>query len=347
MTPDGSDADGRMDALDGRSSPWTEPDRKGQMDDYRGGYDDFDEPDAAQFDKFRWYVRERANMLNLRMSGVLPPWTTSNELATHRFCNVFRVCDRGSQEAVRLMAGMPENSSELDDATLAFAYRRTNLADGWREAVARFGLPLHDGIVEWLREVDASGLTIHTSRAYNVATGRGGKGKTVVGFLADQMESLLAEGYFEDFVSQDTFAGQIGTLVGADRIGKFMAQQIVTDYGYGRSGYDRYEDRGVVVGPGSLRGLRWLFPEDDLSEGRDDAHIVLVHRMLMSVGHPTINVGGVVHDMTLMDTQNCLCEFDKLNRIQSGGGFRRRYSEREIRPLEPLVFPECWKGGSR
>lgn len=303
---------------------------------------DVPEPDPDQFAKFQWYVRERANMLNLRMSGVVPPWTTSKELSTHRFCNVFRVCDRGSQEAVRMMNSMPEGTSELDDAVLAFAYRRTNRADGWKEAVSRFGLPTYGNIVEWLMEVDASGISIHTSRAYNVATGRDGKGMSVVGFLAKQMRSLISDGLFERFVSQETFRGQMSTLVEVPRIGKFMAQQIITDYGYGRSGYDRYEDRGVVSGPGSFRGLRWLFPDEDLSHGRDDMDIIVIHNKLMSFGHPTISVGGVVHDMTLMDTQNCLCEFDKLNRIQSGKGFRRPYSEKDVRPLDPLVFPKCW-----
>lgn len=305
---------------------------------------DIRDADAGQLDKFRWYVRERADMLNKRVSGMKPPWTESEELRNHRFCNVFRVCDRGSQFMVRMMNSMPEGTSEVDDAALAFAYRRTNRADGWAEAVGRFGIPTHDTIIEWLHEVDGSGIMIHTSQAYNVATGREGKGMSIVAFLAGQMESLVSDGFFERFVSQDRFRDQLAVLMEIPRIGKFMAQQIVTDYGYGRAGCDRYENRGVVAGPGSKRGVKWIFPNDDVTDLNDDGYIPVIHEWLMAGGHPKLEADGVTHDMTLMDTQNCLCEFDKLNRIQSGRGFRRKFDDSgTVRPIESLVVPNSWK----
>lgn len=300
-----------------------------------------DRADGSQLDKFRWYVNERFSIMVRRTQGGPAPWTDSIELQTHRFCNTFRMLDRGSQTIIRMMNAMPEGTSELDDLVLAVAYRKTNSSDGWREAVERFGLPTAATMVDWLHDVDGSGIMIQNSRAYNVANGAP-RGQTLVASLADTIQHCLDD-HLLDPVIGASFDEQISTLDSIPRVGQFIAQQILTDYGYGRSGYDRIEDRGVVAGPGSIRGIRWILPDEDIGRSQYSDVIPIIHEWLMSDDHPTMFVLGYVHEMTLMDTQNCLCEFDKLNRIQSGRGFRRPYSAGMVRPLEVTAIPNSWR----
>lgn len=302
-----------------------------------------DRADRDQLDQFRWYVNERFRILMRRMDGDNPPWTDSVELQTHRFCNTFRLCDRGSQEIIRILNSIDlSTTSEIDDLAIAFAYRKSNCSDGWKVAISRFGVPDAKNIADWLRECDRDGVQLSTSRAYNVCNGLP-TGSTIVGSLADTVEHILADGTLQRVIGE-SYQNQISILCGIDRIGPFIAQQTLADYGYGRSGYDRCEDRGITAGPGSIRGLKWLLPDERIVPGEYTNYLItVVHDWLMSGEHPVLTVGEYQHDMTLMDTQNCLCEFDKLNRIRSGKGFRRAYHQSDVREIRELVVPRSWR----
>lgn len=104
-------------------------------------------------------------------------------------------------------------------------------------------------------------------------------------------------------------------------ISSFMAGQNIADL-KNTSGHPLFTstDRAIFscMGPGSLRGLSWIFHGDDtLPVGKTyEGDISKVHEILLTM-EPVIEVDR-------QDLQNCLCEFDKYMRILHGTGRSKR-----------------------
>ena len=110
-------------------------------------------------------------------------------------------------------------------------------------------------------------------------------------------------------------------LVGFHGVGSFMAGQCIADAKYTAclsSAPDWHT--WAAMGPGSARGLNRVygFPVDDPWRKHDEWLETL--QMLRREAKLKIRDGKTVEVLHAQDVQNCLCEFDKYERVRLGEG---------------------------
>lgn len=317
----------------------------------------------AALTRFTSFITERHRIWLHRMRGEEQPWTTDPILQSASFCNVFRVLDRGSQQIVHfLWTDEGLSLSPLRTLILCWLYRRTNKTDGWSEAVSRLGLPMLDvsgentgaliaSVHEWLSEAQHEGIMLASSQPYNVANGCPA-GKTIVEALDDDTEMALISGSLQNAANilPDCHPYEhemaLTTLGATRRVSLFLAQQILTDFGYSQYGSAWYENQVVVSGPGSRRGLARITGDESFIRSASEAYCSDIIEWLREY---VIENTGVRLDLeyaerrpSLMDVQNCLCEFDKYSRYSEDPdrGYRR-FSHHTTGRLTP-VYPKIW-----
>jgi hypothetical protein len=127
----------------------------------------------------------------------------------------------------------------------------------------------------------------------------------------------------------DTLAAFHARLMLHRDMGSFMAAQVIADLKYAGSGSPMEQAADwatwAAPGPGSLRGLnRMLGRAPDAPWKVEDWKTQF--DLLQSVMRPLILARGM-RFITGQDLQNCLCEFDKYERVRLGEGRpRSRYS---------------------
>ena len=153
-----------------------------------------------------------------------------------------------------------------------------------------------------------------------------GKGSYVARIVVER-EMTLAAHQLRDALRDNTRQAVAAVLANCYGWGPFMAGQVVDDWAWTpllSGATDHYT--WAPQGPGSLRGLNRLKDRplgakwdgqaflDELQELRRDA---------------VSETGPAYDDLTLMDIQNCLCEFDKYERVRLGEGRPRSYYKPE------------------
>ena len=129
--------------------------------------------------------------------------------------------------------------------------------------------------------------------------------------LADEIEFELwsEEGkYIEKFVA---------TLSKCFGVSTFMAGQVAADLTYAKGHLDDAEDLYTYapIGPGSSRGLNYLHKRKPFASWTQSEF----NRALIRI-KKDIEDKLDIHDMTLHDVQNCMCEYSKYCRVLLGEG---------------------------
>lgn len=301
--------------------------------------------DPVALARYERFVLARHDVWVKRQEGAPQPWTDDPVIQRRKFCNMFRVLDRGSQFAVALMS---EEDLTMDEALArAVLYRYTNLPSAWAEAFLHLGAryprleDMRNGSLEriWTRWREMGARVF--SGAYVILPQPNRKGDKVA--QAIELAVRVAEESTADFVLaglEDAPAEQHALLMGHYGIGSFMAMQILTDWGYRPDAVDQ-ENTFVAEGPGSVRGAAILDPK------RHPVDVIAELRARW-LDHPLEPVvflpGGGTRSLSLMDVQNTLCEFDKYDRYWSG---RKPLPANEYRPANPgaqprPIYPAHW-----
>lgn len=307
---------------------------------------------------FGLFVTRRHLIWKRRIEGEpRDQWTIDPILRNYRFCNVFRVLDRTSQWVVQqLKSDKMRESSPIDVLLFCWLLRRTNGEAGWEILVDQtrtlptIGNVLRGRYFDAMEEADRR-APLATSVPYNVANGcPRGTGvlmelrRDTVHYFGDRDSESLVNVLHND--GDFTWENMISALISCRRVGPFLAQQIVTDFGYSRFGSEDWEKGHVLPGPGSRRGLQWIYPDERWT--KDDACeqriLDLTSRIDSLTSEPVrLCLGSMARRLSPMDVQNCLCEFDKYQRLKNGRGFyRRRYGS--SRPMRELSIPVSWTG---
>lgn len=267
------------------------------------------------------FILERHKIYMRRSAGEQKPWTSDRILLSYRFCNVYRELD-----AVTLW--ISKNWREPLDAK--------HSVNGWFwMAVARFvndtgtleeltPMVLRDVwdekfFIETLKARRDRGLRVFNP-AYIVST-NGRKmdkvdyvGKHVLSGLWTQCERLTPR-------VSDTLLSFHTRLTSADGVGSFMGAQIVADIKYMRScpliqAPDWWSF--AAPGPGSMRGLNRVYERTTKESWPGTSWL---HHMiqLKNALDPLIEQAGL-QKLHMQDLQNCMCEFDKYERVRLGEG---------------------------
>ena len=283
------------------------------------------------------FVRARHAIWEGRQLGIPGPWTADPILRSHKFTNVFRVLDPGSQYIFTIT----DNTEPRDALARCLLYRLTNSIPAWEYARAELGrYPLAadfgpDLISIW-QEWRARGETVFNP-AYIVYPGHPGKpgvsGSDKITTVINRVNGWLASGRAEVFLSASTLEEQYTAIVSHPDLGEFTAMQVSTDFNYTAYG-DDLEDTFIKAGPGAIRGAKRVMPRAKA----EDVIRAMYEQVRSEPWCPTLELpDGELRRPSLMDVQNTLCEFSKfaryLDRDDSAG--RPVY-----RPAHPGAQPE-------
>jgi hypothetical protein len=103
-------------------------------------------------------------------------------------------------------------------------------------------------------------------------------------------------------------------------MGTFIVGQIIADVKYVLPLRAAADWRSFALsGPGSRRGLNRVMGRPPATAWKED-----VWRRELAALHRSI-----IHEMHAQDLQNCLCEFDKYQRVLTGEGTPKQFYRRE------------------
>lgn len=280
---------------------------------------------ALRFVKF---VCDRES-LRLRKELGITPWTYDSILEKYRFCNIRRRDDRVSQWIIKhVIAG-----NEGDVTLLAFLAlcRFVNWPPTIQEILSARLWPSADRRMDWGAMGDV--IDSRTKRGEKAWTGafmvRGeqkshghpwafwGKGRYIAKIVVERELTRSADRIYEA-IETGTRGAVASVLSRQYAWGAFMAGQVVDDWTWTpalRDANDHYV--WAPQGPGSIRGLNRVLGR---GLGGKFSEVEWVEQ-LQELREATIfRLGGQYNDLTLMDIQNCLCEFDKYERVRLGEG---------------------------
>lgn len=244
--------------------------------------------------------------------GCPKPWTADPLLRDYRWCNVRRMDDRVSRELFsRWYTKTTDPIIGLAEAVLA---RLVNWPDSLVEA-RNSSLPYSEALQA---RYDRGDKTF--TGAY-IVPGVPGMKKS-----ASVVITVAAVAAQSHRVIKSTMAATWAALVGFDRLGSFLAGQIVADLAHLPIG-QHWPDTNTwaPLGPGSMRGLNRLCgrPKDARITQRE---FDMMLPQLIEVLRPRIDAIWTDRKLQAMDIQNCLCEFDKYRRLTfREGTVRARY----------------------
>jgi hypothetical protein len=253
------------------------------------------------------------------------PWTKDPILQTFRFCNVHREDDAVTRWLRKnWYAGSPFAGSE-DIWFAAVVARLLNLPDSLmavRTAVlpwkpAAFQRALHHRKAQGAKNFNA---------AYIVSTN---------GVAMDKVEYLVKRVLGPLWADRKKLRPRSGTLaeyhkrlMEYDGLGSFIAAQVIADLKYMPPFFD--ENIGIPTafaddwysfaasGPGSRRGLNRVMERSADYHQSEISWRMELGALAHALPHKLpFHIGKGLH---AQDVQNCLCEFDKYERIRTGEG---------------------------
>lgn len=274
--------------------------------------------DKAALKTMVYWITQRESIRVLKDEKMLPkPWTKDQYLRDYRWCNVRRMDDRVSRWLLAnwYTKGMSARTA-LVAATLA---RMINWPDSLA-AIAPMGFKVwsYDRAMSALHARKAAGHKIFTG-AY-IINGAGGGDK--VKLVLDTVQAVAQAGH--GTVNTDSMRITWENLQKFRGVGSFIAGQIMADLRHVLEGDWLDHMEWAPIGPGSRRGMRRMLglpAPGPMRQDQFDKALPVLWDRLMSYS----DVSEIYDNRhcEAMDLQNCLCEFDKYNRLKFENGHVR------------------------
>jgi hypothetical protein len=261
------------------------------------------------------FIVERERIRLRRRAGIAKPWTTDPILQQYRFCNVHRNDDKVTKW-IHEWAYQWQNEPDLWFG-LAVA-RFVN----WPDSLQQIGWP-----VPWSARRFVSALNKRSAQGHKVFTGaymiRASAGDPGTGKPEYLAQRVLGPAWKKrDWVrptKDDTLASFAARLQELHDFGSFMTGQVVAD---AKCLDVRLMDAPdwatwAISGPGSRRGLNRVLNNNIDKPWKEQDWLWWLQNLSRHV-----NKGLLKFDISLdnQDLQNCLCEFDKYERVRLGQG---------------------------
>jgi hypothetical protein len=251
------------------------------------------------------------------------PWTSDPILQTYRFCNVRRENDAVTRWLRRHY--YPTFAQEDYVGFAAVVARLFNLPASLND-IKGFVLPFKPAAMRRVLEDRKRAGEKNFNAAYIVSTNGVPMDKVqylierVLGPLWANRKALLPMQSLEEWHKR---------LMAFDGLGSFLAAQVIADMKYmpplykGRKPTSYATDWWTFAasGPGSRRGLNRVYNypvAQSWNEKEWRQHLLLLQEALNKLLDKSDLFRG--HPLHAQDVQNCLCEFDKYERIRLGEG---------------------------
>ena len=259
------------------------------------------------------FIYKRHEIFVARQEGKPKPWTDDEILQRYRCCNVYR-------ELVTVTRWIADEwrTPNCGDPDLWFAMAVARWVN-WPDTLNEIGYPVPwdpDNFIENIYNRRDRGLKIWTG-AYMIGTQGNAKDKplfiaeNVLQPLWDNREKLRPK----RGMTLEEFARPI---INTKNQGTFMVGQIVADIkytGHLLSAPDWWT--WTVSGPGSRRGLNRVIGRD-IDRGWNDKDFSAAMEPLREAVN--LELPPWMEQLHAQDLQNCLCEFDKYERVRLGQG---------------------------
>jgi hypothetical protein len=259
------------------------------------------------------WIKERQRIYELRSIGKAAPWTKDPILQANKFCNVYREQDKTT---VWIKDNWRDPHCKHPDLWFAMVVARLfNKPDTLRA----IGIPL-----PW--HAHKTTLTLHELRehgaifsgAYIVSTN--GISMDKVDYLVERVLTPLWEARKSIRPrTDDTLQSFYERLVAFNGIGTFIGAQVVADMKYTPQ-FSACVDwwSFAASGPGSRRGLNRVCQRDPTTAWTEKVWWGTLQELRISVMDDVAAAG--LAPLHSQDLQNCLCEFDKYERVRLGQG---------------------------
>ena len=269
--------------------------------------------------RFFYWIHARETVREQKQSGRPAPWINDPILQNYRFCNVVRMEDTVSQWLMKnwykpyrdhpnmLIACMLARFFNLPEALEAIGFPEEG---SWEPADVR----------KILRARAKRGEKNFNS-AYMI---RGNEG---IDKIACVMNHTIAPTYRNRLkLDTDNMQTAHKQLLKVKGLGSFMAGQIVADYRQAMSGNWYDAKTWAPIGPGSQRGMARYYGDNTAKQKYSQEKFQHQLGLIMRLGEERL-WSAITDRMEAMDWQNCLCEFDKYERVRLGQGRpKRRYA---------------------
>lgn len=271
--------------------------------------------------KFAAFIVEREHIRILREDRKQPaPWTNDKILRTYRFCNVRREDDRVTRWIARhwrdKFADYPQLWFALVVARLVNhppTLKQLALPGRWN--AQQFVKTLHQRARQQKKVFGSAYIVSTNGRAMDKAE-----------YLAEQVLTPMWKNRstINALLSNDPTCRRVFTHLNEYQgMGSFMTAQVIADLKYVPP-LDQASDWWTFAasGPGSRRGLNRVLGNDVKAPWMEDewfAALNLVSKQVMPYLR-TVNIAR----LHAQDIQNCLCEFDKYERVRLSEGRPRQ-----------------------
>lgn len=261
------------------------------------------------------FVIERHNVYLRRQSGLDRPWTEDEILQNYRFCNIYRELDR---ETMWIRDNW--RAPNQDDPNLWFAMLVARVVN-WSPTLDELGYP-----VPWKRG--------HFLRVLSKRNQEGGKVWTGAYMITTHKQPMSKIAYYGRKVldpawdARDELRPRKGDTLNAFHerlmtihgISSFLAAQVVADMKYAgplRNAADWHD--WAAPGAGSLRGMNRVLGRDIKSRYESGEWLDALSRLREETNRVLEGKFGWLK-LHAQDIQNCLCEFDKYERVRLNEG---------------------------
>jgi hypothetical protein len=293
----------------------------------------FDEEAVA---RLLYWIREREAARRAKEANKVPPWTPDLIIQNYRFCNV-----RRNDDKVTKWIHQHWLEPHSGDPDLWFAMVVARLVN-WPDTLERLTKTVFNGSgkVRWLNLAFVSEMHLRKAQgekvfsgAYIVSTnGRTmDKAEYLEQFVLTPLWNALESVRPRHVVTREGKTRMYGDTLGEfhkrlmqfDGMGSFMAAQVVADIKYDpRSPLRTAPDWQwwAAPGPGSKRGLNRIMGAHHDRPFTDKEWAFHFGGLLPLVNSKLDANTRWQGPLTGQDLQNCLCEFDKFERVRLGQG---------------------------
>ena len=264
-------------------------------------------------DLFR-FIKARHMIWELRKEGKKTPWTDDSILQKYRFCNVYRELDSVTQWIAKHW-----RTPNKDHCDLWFAMVMARLFNN-PETLQAIGYP------ETLKVTHIQSITnsmkVQGKRVFNPAyiVSTNGISMDKVQYVCEQILAPLWECRKRlRPLPMESLADYAARLSKFHGLGTFMTAQVIADLKYVEPLKSAVDWKTwAMSGPGSRRGLNRVMGRPTHTGWKECDWLRVLNLLQLEVNPRMLELS--YDELHAQDLQNCLCEFDKYERVRLGEG---------------------------